>query len=121
MGPIARGLQGWMPLIMVAFLAVAVVQLALQLGVSLNGINAALHAAWPGLAAIGLAGWVAVAAGLAHEARGGARRKGWFMDVLSRLTNRAALEEMLDRTDTARAGGFARVTAKPYVQRTDML
>ena len=102
MAGLQRALQGWMPLIMVAFLAVALIQLGLQLGFSVSGINAALRQAWPGLAVAGGVAWGVVGAGLAFETAGGAKKKrGFIMDVLARLTNRAALEQMLDGAQTA--------------------
>jgi ATP-dependent Clp protease ATP-binding subunit ClpA len=110
-----------MPLMMLAFLTLAIVQIAVQLHLSpahllsvmlawltqLGALYAALAALTGSVAAAGLVyEWREAAADRAHLARvggaGGPRRRkarGWLMDVLARLTNRAALEDMLARQD----------------------
>mgnify|MGYP003362512181 FL=1 len=93
-----------MPLMMVVFLVLASIQIMLSLHLSLHSVAHVLQwcaAAWPVLAAGGL---MLSVAGLLFETRadhlarkGLLRRRGFFMDVLARLTNRAELEEMLAR------------------------
>ncbi|MFT8585999.1 AAA family ATPase [Acetobacter papayae] len=97
-------LNRFMPLMMVIFLVLASIQIAISLHLSLHGLLHVLQwgaAIWPALAATGLAFSIA---GLLFETRsekiarkGLLRRRGFIMDVLARLTNRAALEEMLAR------------------------
>ncbi|AQS91962.1 MULTISPECIES: AAA family ATPase [Gluconobacter] len=93
-----------MPLMMAAFLILAVIQVAVMLHLSLNGLWAAIE--WGRRFYLPLAGISALLAvtGLAYETsaeklarRGLRRRKGLIMDVLSRLTNRGALEELMAR------------------------
>ena len=93
-----------MPLMMAAFLILAVIQVAVMLHLSLNGLWAAIE--WGRRFYLPLAGVSALLAvtGLAYETsaeklarRGLRRRKGLIMDVLSRLTNRGALEELMAR------------------------
>nr|WP_298798621.1 AAA family ATPase [uncultured Acetobacter sp.] len=93
-----------MPLMMVIFLVLASVQMAISLHLSLASITHFMEwcaPAWPILAAVG---GVLTIGGLLFETRaerlarkGLLRRRGWMMDVLARLTNRNALEEMLAR------------------------
>ena len=93
-----------MPLMMLVFLLLASIQIVLSLHLSLHSITHVLQwaaAAWPVLA---LGGLGLTVAGLLFETRaekiarkGLLRRRGFFMDVLARLTNRTALEEMLAR------------------------
>ncbi|MFT9018413.1 AAA family ATPase [Acetobacter malorum] len=93
-----------MPLMMVIFLVLASVQMAISLHLSLASLTHFMEwcaPAWPVLAAVG--GLLTVG-GLLFETRaeglarkGLLRRRGWMMDVLARLTNRNALEEMLAR------------------------
>ena len=105
-----------MPLMMLAFLTLATVQIILSLHLSPAHLFYAmlswltqLGAAYAGLAALC---WALVIAGLVYEWRAAVadrawqqgkgrrrRRRGWIMDVLARLTNRAALEEMMARQD----------------------
>lgn len=86
------------PLMVLLFLIVAATQLALQLGLTRVGLEAALSR-WSWLYPIvGGVGLAAVLAGLVYEWLGSANpepRKGLIMDVLNRLTNRAALEAMM--------------------------
>ncbi|KXV72710.1 AAA family ATPase [Acetobacter cerevisiae] len=93
-----------MPLMMVIFLVLASVQMAISLHLSLASLTHFMEwcsPAWPVLAALG---GVLTIGGLLFETRaerlarkGLLRRRGWMMDVLARLTNRNALEEMLAR------------------------
>ncbi|MBS0965116.1 AAA family ATPase [Acetobacter okinawensis] len=93
-----------MPLMMVVFLILASIQIILSLHLSLHSVAHVLQwcaSAWPILAVSGL---VLSVAGLLFETRaehlarkGLLRRRGFIMDVLARLTNRAELEEMLAR------------------------
>ncbi|OAG78626.1 Clp protease ATP-binding subunit ClpA [Acetobacter malorum] len=93
-----------MPLMMVIFLVLASVQMAISLHLSLASLTHFMEwcaPAWPVLAAVG--GLLTIG-GLLFETRaeglarkGLLRRRGWMMDVLARLTNRNALEEMLAR------------------------
>lgn len=97
-------LNRFMPLMMVIFLVLASIQIAISLHLSLHGLIHVLQwgaSIWPVLAATGLA---LSLAGLLFETRaeqiarkGLLRRRGFIMDVLARLTNRAALEEMMAR------------------------
>jgi ATP-dependent Clp protease ATP-binding subunit ClpA len=111
-----KGLLPLMPLMMLAFLTLATVQIVLQLHLS-PGHMLYVMLTWLtriGLAYVALAGacWALVFAGLAYEWRAAAaerrervagrkryKRRGWLMDVLARLTNRAALEDMLAKQD----------------------
>ncbi len=110
--------QKAMPVMMLVFLSLMIVQLVLQMHLS-PGHLLAVALSWltqGGWAYAALAGfgWTAVLAGTVYEwraeaaarriragARGPARRKrrSWLMDVLSRLTNRAELEDLLSRQD----------------------
>ncbi|GAN68598.1 AAA family ATPase [Acetobacter orleanensis] len=93
-----------MPLMMVIFLVLASVQMAISLHLSLASFTHFMEwcaPAWPVLATFG--GLLTIG-GLLFETRaerlarkGLLRRRGWMMDVLARLTNRNALEEMLAR------------------------
>ncbi|GBR11593.1 AAA family ATPase [Acetobacter oeni] len=97
-------LNRFMPVMMVIFLLLASLQAAASLHLSLASIDHFMKwcaPAWPMLAA---AGALFTVAGLLFETRaermarkGLLRRRGWMMDVLARLTNRQALEEMLAR------------------------
>jgi ATP-dependent Clp protease ATP-binding subunit ClpA len=105
-----------MPLMMLAFLTLATLQILLSLHLSPGHILSVILT-W--LTQIGFAyvataalGWSLLLAALAYEMRAAAaeerylagdrrrrRKRGWMMDVLARLTNRAALEDMLARQD----------------------
>jgi ATP-dependent Clp protease ATP-binding subunit ClpA len=116
-----------MPVMMLAFLTLATVQILLQLHLSPAHILSVMlgwltQAGWLYLAAGALTGGLALS-GIVYEwraaaadrklAAGGRRRRkprGWMMDVLARLTNRAALEDMLakqDRVTIIDAGALA--------------
>ena len=104
-----------MPLMMLAFLTLASVQIAMQLHLSPSGIwNGLLswltRLGWVyGVAAGGA--WALVLASVAFEWRAGPvgrslhtqrrKRRGWMMDILARLTNRAALEQLLSQQERA--------------------
>ncbi len=101
-------LSRMMPLMMAAFLILAAVQLALMVhlspGALLHDLLIAINWARPGYLPIGIIGLALSFAGMLyylsseHLARHGLRhRKTFLMDVLSRLTNRTALEDMLAR------------------------
>ncbi len=104
-----------MPLMMLAFLTLASVQIAMQLHLSPSGI-------WSGLlswltrlgwvyAAAAAGAWTLVLAAVGFEWRAGPvgrslhtqrrKRRGWMMDILARLTNRAALEQLLSQQERA--------------------
>ena len=93
-----------MPLMMLAFLALACTQMAMQMHLGLGWLTrlfAEGTPAYPFLA--GLSAFLALA-GLAYESnaearslKGKRRRRGLLMDVLGRLTNRTALENMLEQ------------------------
>jgi ATP-dependent Clp protease ATP-binding subunit ClpA len=105
-----------MPLMMLAFLTLATLQILMQLHLS-PGHMVYVMLMWlthmgAAYVAIGAVCWSLVFGGLAYEWRAAAadrrfrvsgrkRRKprGWMMDVLARLTNRAALEDMLSKQD----------------------
>jgi ATP-dependent Clp protease ATP-binding subunit ClpA len=105
-----------MPLMMLAFLTLAIVQILLQLHVSPSHILYVmldwLTRLGPLYVAAAALSWSLVAAGLVYEWRAAAvdrkvragfrktrRSRGWLMDVLARLTNRAALEDLLAKQD----------------------
>ena len=105
-----------MPLMMLAFLTLATLQIILSLHLSpghilyviltwltqLGAVYAALAAlCWSLVLAGAVYEWRAAAADRAVRAGGRRRRKrrGWIMDVLARLTNRAALEDLIARQD----------------------
>ncbi len=114
-----------MPLMMLAFLTLATVQILLSLHLSpahiLEVVLSWMTRLGPLYVVLGALCWSLVAGGIGYEWRATraeararlagrrshvdawARRKqrGWMMDVLARLTNRAALEDMLDRQDKA--------------------
>ena len=113
-----------MPLMMLAFLTLATVQILLSLHLSpahiLEVVLSWMTRLGPLYVVLGALCWSLVAGGIGYEWRANraeararlagrrhvaawARRKqrGWMMDVLARLTNRAALEDMLDRQDKA--------------------
>ncbi len=85
------------PLVSAGLLLAALVGLAPQLGLTAQGIDRMLgRFAWV-YAPVAALSWLVVAAGLAFEWRvkPGRRKQEWIMDVLARLTNRAALEQMM--------------------------
>lgn len=91
------------PLISTGLLLVALVSLAPQLGLTartIDGVLGRLSVAYAPLAAVG---WLVVVAGLIFEWRvkPGKPARGWIMDVLGRLTNRGALEQMLQGQERA--------------------
>ncbi len=93
-----------MPVMMAAFLILAVIQVAVMLHLSLDGFWRALNWARPAYLPLAGIGALLTVMGLAYETsaeklarRGLRRRKGLIMDVLSRLTNRGALEELMAR------------------------
>ena len=108
--------QKAMPLMMAVFLALMIYQLVVQMHLSPVHL-AAIVLGWISqggtiFAVAGGASWALVLAGLAYEwraeaaarrIRAGGRRprqsRSWMMDVLSRLTNRAELEDLLSRQD----------------------
>jgi len=105
-----------MPLMMLAFLTLATVQIILQLHLSpahmLSVMLIWLTQMGTAYVALGAASGSVVLAGLGYEWRQAAaerrvrltgrkrpKKRGWMMDVLARLTNRAALEDMLSKQD----------------------
>jgi len=85
------------PLLLLLFAAVAVAQLATQIGPLLAAADRVLRAgAWFYLSAAALF-WCCALVGLVHAARGWPRwlSQRWIMDVLNRLTNKSALERMM--------------------------
>ena len=91
------------PLISAALLLMALASFAPQLGLTARGVDAVLGRLRPAYVPLAAAAWLAVAAGLAFEWRAepGRPKRGWIMDVLGRLTNRAALEQMMQGQDRA--------------------
>jgi ATP-dependent Clp protease ATP-binding subunit ClpA len=105
-----------MPVMMLAFLTLAIVQILLQLHLSPTHILSVMLT-WltqlgPLYVAIAALSWSLVLAGVLYETQAAAadrreraggrkrrRSRGWMMDVLARLTNRAALEDMLAKQD----------------------
>ena len=114
-----------MPLMMLAFLTLATVQILLSLHLSpthiLDVVLSWLTRLGPLYVALSALCWSLVMGGIGYEWRATraemrarragrrshidawARRKhrGWMMDVLARLTNRAALEDMLSKQEKA--------------------
>ena len=100
-----------MPLMMLAFLTLATVQLCMQLHLSPAALLSWLTRLGWLYGGVAGASWLLVLASAAFEWRAGARprslkrqarkRRGWMMDVLARLTNRAALEELLAQQERA--------------------
>jgi ATP-dependent Clp protease ATP-binding subunit ClpC len=105
-----------MPVMMLAFLTLATVQILLQLHVSPSHVLYVmlkwLMQLGPLYVAVGALSWSLVVAALLYESsaaaadrrvRAGGRKRprprGWMMDVLARLTNRAALEEIMAKQD----------------------
>ncbi|MBV9757087.1 MAG: ATP-dependent Clp protease ATP-binding subunit [Alphaproteobacteria bacterium] len=106
MNAILQSAQRWLPFVLLASLAISAVQLALALGLSAATIDGTLRSIAPAFAAAALLAWMVVLAGLVFEAAADARpsrrnRKNFVMDVLERLTNRAALEAMLAAQKTS--------------------
>ena len=92
-----------MPLMMLVFLALASVQMASQLHLSFGWLARAARFCAPSFPILALSSALLALSGLLYETRahrlelrGIRRRRGWMMDVLGRLTNRRALEEMLE-------------------------
>ncbi len=114
-----------MPVMMLAFLTLAVVQILVQLHVSpahlLDLVLSLVTRLGPLYAGGGALLWGLVLGGIGYEWRAGIverrerraglgyrngawarrRQRGWMMDVLARLTNRDALEDMLSKQDKA--------------------
>ncbi len=108
-----------MPLMMLAFLTLATVQIAMQMHLSPAALLAGLLSwltrlgwaytlvaggAWTLLLALAAYEWQAgpVGRSLGSRRRGRpGKRRGWMMDILARLTNRAALEQMLSQQERA--------------------
>ena len=105
-----------MPLMMLAFLTLATVQIILQLHLSpahlLSVMLTWLTQIGTAYVALGTVSGSVVLAGLGYEWQQAAaerrvrltgrkrpKKRGWMMDVLARLTNRAALEDMLSKQD----------------------
>ncbi len=86
------------PLILVLFLILTVDRFASQFGITRAVVEDTLSRFGWLYMLTATAGLGVVLAGLAYEAfvpQGAQTRKGFFMDVLNRLTNRAALEAMM--------------------------
>jgi ATP-dependent Clp protease ATP-binding subunit ClpA len=91
------------PLVSAGLLLVALVSLAPRLGLSVGSVDAFLTRLSVGYGPAAILGWIIVAIGLIFETRAkpGRRPRGVLMDVLSRLTNRGALEHMMQAQDRA--------------------
>jgi ATP-dependent Clp protease ATP-binding subunit ClpA len=110
--------QKAMPVMMLVFLSLMIVQLVVQMHLSPAHLLAVAlgwltRGGWVYMALAGFS-WTAVLAGLVYEWRAEAaarknrlgvraparrKRRSWLMDVLSRLTNRAELEDLLNKQD----------------------
>ncbi len=110
-----------MPLMMLAFLVLAIVQILVQLHVSPAHLLEIVLSWITRIGPLYVGGaallWALVLGGVGYEWRAGAverrerqaglgvrvrrKKRGWMMDVLARLTNRHALEEMLSRQEKA--------------------
>ncbi|MBB2204031.1 AAA family ATPase [Gluconacetobacter takamatsuzukensis] len=93
-----------MPVMMVIFLVLASLQAAASLHLSLASLTHFMEWCAPAFPVLMGGSSLLVLAGMMFETRaerlarkGLRRRRGWMMDVLARLTNRTALEEMLAR------------------------
>lgn len=93
-----------MPVMMVIFLVLASLQAAASLHLSLASLAHFMEWCAPAFPVLMGGSSLLALAGLTFETRaerlarkGLRRRRGWMMDVLARLTNRTALEEMLAR------------------------
>ncbi|ACI51825.1 ATPase AAA-2 domain protein [Gluconacetobacter diazotrophicus PA1 5] len=93
-----------MPVMMVIFLILASLQAAASLHLSLASLTHFMEWCAPAFPVLTAGSSLLVLAGLMFETRaerlarkGLRRRRGWMMDVLARLTNRTALEEMMAR------------------------
>ncbi len=130
----------WMPVMMLAFLTLAVVQMAIQLHLSpAHMLSVMLHwltLAGPAYVVAAALCWSLAAAGVAYEwqavraaraalavGRRRRRRRGFVMDVLARLTNRAELEDLLSRQDkvTVIDAGALAATLKAQVIGQDQV
>ena len=130
----------WMPVMMLAFLTLAVVQMVLQLHLSpghmLSVMLRWLTLAGPAYVVTAALCWSLAAAGVVYEWRavraarvvlaGGRKRRrtrGFVMDVLARLTNRAELEDLLARQDrvTVIDAGALAATLKSQVIGQDQV
>ena len=106
-----------MPVMMLLFLTLAIVQILAQLHLSpaalLHGMLSWLTRLGALYAVLAAGSWALLLGGIGYEWRAGLaerkvaaggrvrRRRGWIMDVLARLTNRAALEDLLSRQEKA--------------------
>ncbi len=93
-----------MPVMMVIFLILASLQAAASLHLSLASLTHFMEWCAPAFPVLMGGSSLLVLAGMMFETRaerlarkGLRRRRGWMMDVLARLTNRTALEEMMAR------------------------
>ncbi len=111
--------QKLMPLMMVVFLGLMILQLVLSMHLSagelLHRVLGWLAQGGVVYAVLGAALGAVVLAGVVYEWRAEAtarkvrasgrrarpQKRGWLMDVLARLTNRAALEDLLSKQDKA--------------------
>ncbi len=120
---VMSGAARMMPLMMLAFLTLATVQILVQLHVSpahlLDLVLSRITRLGPVYVGGGVLLWGIVLGGIGYEWRAGVverrerraglghraararKTRGWLMDVLARLTNRDALEEMLSRQEKA--------------------
>jgi len=97
-------LNRYSPLLMLGCFVLMLLAAAPQLASMARAAHAFLAGFPLVYAAVACACWAVVVAGLLFEKLskpGAPRRKGLLMDVLSRLTNRAALEKMLEEQDRA--------------------
>lgn len=103
-----------MPLMMLAFLTLATVQIAMQMHLSptamLTGLLSWLTRGGWVYTMIGGGAWMLVLASVLFEWRAGPvgrslkkqrKQRGWMMDILARLTNRAALEQLMSQQERA--------------------
>ncbi|MCQ8241595.1 AAA family ATPase [Rhizosaccharibacter radicis] len=117
-----------MPVMMLAFLTLASIQILLSLHLSPSAVlNAVLSAITHGgldFAIVGGVLWALTLGGLGYEWRAARRDRrmspgerarlkprGWIMDVLARLTNRKALEDMLSTQDRSEVIDAAALSA----------
>ncbi|MDR3533235.1 MAG: AAA family ATPase [Rhodopila sp.] len=97
-------LTRYMPLLLTTTLLMSAIATAMQLGLTASAIDTFLARLSPVYGVLAAACWVIVAVGLLYESRKKSskmRSKGLIMDILNRLTNREALERMMDGQDQA--------------------
>jgi ATP-dependent Clp protease ATP-binding subunit ClpA len=95
-------LSRYTPLFIIATSVLSAIATIVQFGLSASAIDGFLARYTPFYVLIAIACWAAVIAGIVYESLAktpATRSKGWIMDILNRLTNREALERMMEGQD----------------------